>query len=352
MKKWLANLSLFVGSCMVALVMAEFVSRYLLPISPGVERIDLHGRRIADPLTPGAMYRQVSTEYDALTTITREGHRVPQVKGNPDVIFLGDSFTFGQGLSDEETFPYIYCLNLGVACANLGTPGASTIEEVDILERALRERGWRPRQLKLFVFAMSSSFLGGNDLADNYFYVRRDKTKRHHGLQPIGEGGLSDVRLLERLLNYRDDFFLRYSNLLRVAKFYWGPFLRSVLLPELDQARLVEALEITRAQLVRLSKLSEDYRFDCKIYLIVPVQDILRGTHEKTLNDLQNISPFLIEGTAQLFRDDPKSYYFSYDGHLSKKGSRRIAEFLISKARVESQSQLLDRSARLRLDAI
>ena len=34
--------------------------------------------------------------------------------------------------------------------------------------------------------------------------------------------------------------------------------------------------------------------------------------------------------TAELFLDSPAQYYFAFDGHLNPKGSKRVADFLIS----------------------
>ena len=153
--------------CLIALLLAEATSRLIQPISPGAQKVSLEGVPVSEWLLPGSVYRQVSTEFDALTTITDKGHRVPATAGGPEVVFIGDSFTFGIGLSDRETFPYLYCHALAIVCANLGKPGASTVEELDFLQRSLDRWGERPQRVKLFMFAMSSSFLAGNDLADN-----------------------------------------------------------------------------------------------------------------------------------------------------------------------------------------
>ena len=44
------------------------------------------------------------------------------------------------------------------------------------------------------------------------------------------------------------------------------------------------------------------------------------------------VSRVPINPTAQLFTDDPPSFYYAYDGHLNRAGSARIAEMLISQA--------------------
>ncbi len=133
------------------------------------------------------------------------------------------------------------------------------------------------------------------------------------------------------MLGYREALLAR-SNLVRVAKFLWGPLLRSVLVPELDEGRLSDALAHTEAELKRLAEISEEYDFEYEIYVLHPVQDIIRGTHTETLAALTAISPVVIRGTASAFQESPKSFYYPYDGHINSLGSQRIAELLLATA--------------------
>ena len=173
-REWAIRLTLLVISLVVALVIAEVATRIIHPIWDGRDNVTLDGRPIKDWFEPGSVYRQISNEYDAITTITDKGHRVPGVEGNPDVIFLGDSFTYGYGLSDEQTFASLYCKRRNLACVNLGMPGSGTLRQVERLEQYLDRYDWHPREVKLFFFGMSSSFSAGNDFVDNYDRERQD----------------------------------------------------------------------------------------------------------------------------------------------------------------------------------
>jgi hypothetical protein len=192
----------------------------------------------------------------------------------------------------------------------------------------LTDWGWRPREVKLFFFGMSSSFSSGNDFVDNYERERRARAPQATApdAQPQQEGGLA-----ERVIGMQA-FLLRYSNLVRVAKFYAGPLLRSLIVAEPGEERMALALEATRAALVRLDELSRREQFSYEIYLIVPVHDILRGTAADTLSTLNGLAPQPAVSTALLFTDDPSTYYFSFDGHLNPLGSRRVADFLIERS--------------------
>lgn len=325
MRRRLATGMLLLASCGLSLLGAELASHWLKPVEIGVAHVASDGSRIGSWLAPGRVYRQVSAEFDALTSITDEGYRGPAARGDPEVVFLGDSFTFGWGLSDDETFASVYCRSLRLRCANLGAPGTGTLEQVEILERFLSGRGWRPAEVKLFIFAMTASFSAGNDLADNYEYAQR----RQRGAEEGAPSAAERRGLLERVLGLRRSV-LRHSNLVRLAKYYWGPALRSALVPQLDRERLEASLAITRRALQHLHRLSAEYGFAYSIYVIHPVQDILRASDEATRAELEHIAPAPVRRTAQLFAADPPHFYYAYDGHLNRAGSQRIAEFLVA----------------------
>lgn len=331
-REWAARIGLMLASLLFAVLLAEGLSRIFAPISDLRENITLEGNRIEDFVAPGSIYRQVSNEYDALTTITDKGHRVPEVLGNPDIVFIGDSFTFGFGLEDDQTFVSIYCRQQRLSCANLGEPGSGTAKQVDRLEKFLEQWGWRPREVRLFVFAMSGSFSAGNDFVDNYNRVLRTRNATAevgavHGTRPVQAGGTA-----ERVIGLQA-VLLRHSNLVRLLKFYAGPMLKSMIIADPGENRMAIALDATRKELSRLDALSRQFGFDYTIYLIVPVQDILRGTHAETLAVLNSVSPKPAIATAQLFGASPARYYFAFDGHLNPEGNRLLADFLVSRDR-------------------
>ena len=332
-KEWAIRLSLLLISLIVALVIAEVATRIIHPIWDGRDNVTLDGRPIKGWFEPGIVYRQVSNEYDAVTTITDKGHRVPGTEGNPDVIFLGDSFTYGYGLSDEQTFASIYCKQRNLACVNLGMPGSGTLRQVERLEQYLNRYGWRPKEVKLFFFGMSSSFSAGNDFVDNY---NREHPTSNESENSNGTATGSvrspppDHRgIVERVIGLQS-VLLNHSNLLRLAKFYWGPMLKSMLVADPGAARMAEAVSATERALERLDELSRRSGFEYSIYLIVPVHDILRGTDGETLATLRGVTAKPVTPTADLYRDAPQDFYYAFDGHLNPQGSKRIADFLVS----------------------
>jgi hypothetical protein len=338
LREWMIRAGLLIGSVAFALLMTEVVLRSFFPLYGGRDNITPDGRQIRNLLEPNVVYRQYSNEYDVLTTITDKGHRVPAADGTPETIFVGDSFTFGWGLADDQVFATIYCQRQHLQCVNLGMPGSGTVRQVARLQEYLEKWNWRPKRVKLFFFGMSSSFSSGNDFNDNYNYSRRLESRARNG----ANGDPADVGQVParagfggRLMGYQEAI-LDNLHLMRHAKYLWGPLLRSMVLAVPDEERKTAALQYTRAAFKDLDDLAGRMAFEYQVYLIVPVQDILRGTYPDTLTMLNSVAMKPAESTAPLFLDRPEQYYFSYDGHLNAKGSARLAEFLMSQDGVKA----------------
>ena len=332
-REWTLRLILLGISLLVGFGLAEVTARVLYPISDGRDNVTLDGTPIKDWFPPGSVYRQVANEYDARTTITDKAHRVPGVdQGSPEVIFLGDSFTYGYGLNDEQTFASIYCRGRQVTCANLGIPGSGTRRQVERLEEFLDRYQWKPRELKFFFFGMSGSFSAGNDFADNYDREMFDRL-------PPGargpRGPRADRGFVERAIGWQS-VLLNHSALLRIAKFQWGPTIKSLVVAAPGDERMATALAATRRSLARLDDLSRARGFDYTIYLIVPVQDVLRGSYGDTLRTFNSVSPKPAVPTADLYLSSPQSFYYAFDGHLNPAGSSKLAQFLIAQDNVRA----------------
>lgn len=325
-REWRMRALLLFVSLLIAMVLAEVATRILYPISDRRDNITLDGKTITSFVAPGTTYRQVSNEYDALTTITDDGYRAPAVDGNPQIVFIGDSFTFGSGLNDDETFVSLYCTHQHRSCANLGLPGSGTLKQVERLEQFIDQFHWRPREVRLFVFAMSSSFSAGNDFVDNY---NREMTTEARARGTPRTDGNAGAGLAERIIGLQS-VLLRYSNLVRLLKFYAGPAMKAAIVAEPGEERMQKAIAGTQKSLQKLDDLSKRAGFDYTIYLLVPVHDILRGTYPDTLATVARASPRPVIPTAQLFLDSPRDYYYAFDGHLNPQGARQIAEFLIA----------------------
>jgi len=334
-REWLLRIAMLVISLLVSLVLVEVLLTAFAPLYGGRDNVTLDGKPITDWFPPDTVYRQLSNEYDARTTITSKGHRVPGTSGNPDVVFLGDSFTYGFGLHDEETFASLYCAETRRSCANLGLPGSGIVKQTLRLEQFLNQWQWRPKEVKLFFFGMSGSWSAGNDFVDNYNYARRTQPPPADGANARREQPSPG---LAALIIGSQEFLLEHSNLVRRVKYHWGPMLKTLLIDEPGEQRMQDALRYTKEGLAQFDELSRKAGFEYTLYLIVPVQDIKRNSYGETLAALNSVSPKPAVPTAQLFLERPESYYYAYDGHLNPKGSRRVAEFLVASDRTKTGS--------------
>jgi hypothetical protein len=334
MKKLLSNVTLFLLSMGIGIGAVEFMSRWSFPVAPGVFHLDEKGDKVAigtaNPFRhkPGRV-RQLANEFSVSIGISTAGYRMPEVEGDPDIVFIGDSFTFGQGLEDDETFAAIYCAKLKVQCANLGQSGAGTALELDILEHYLTTENWRPGEVRLFVMAMTGALMSGNDLLDNLEYRKLfgKKTSADETIFVPPESR----KYIPTLSNIRE-FFLVNSNLSRIVYFYAAPIIRASFSPRLEESELEEALKLMMAELARFRLMSDEYGFSPRVYLLHPMQDIVRKTATQTVADIKNVAPddLPVIATHHAFTEIASAYYYSYDGHFNPVGARAIADFLLS----------------------
>jgi hypothetical protein len=308
---------------LTAFALLEGLTRVFLPISPGTrilalddEPVDIHcGSAVR--LCSAVAFHEVASEFDARITLSNAGNRVPD-SSRPALVFVGDSFTFGTGLHDEQTFAFRYCAATGRACVNLGRSGTGTGEQIDVLEHYLVTEGWEPDEVWLFMVAMTDALMAGNDLADNL------KCATGPGEPQNGDG------VLHILASSRREVLNR-SNGARAIYFHLAPLLRTLLSPAPREKTLDAALDATRMQLLRLHALGRRYGFRYRIFVLHPVQDLLRQTHTRTLEAVAGIAPpgIPVTETAAVLLDDPTRYYYSYNGHLNPAGARAITRLLL-----------------------
>lgn len=321
MKNLFGNLILLAVSLAIMFMVGEVASRYVSPISPGPSILDMQGnKQQISYVQANNQFRIITPDYDSVTTITRDGYRAPKSKGNPEVIFMGDSFTYAQGVTDDEAFPAIYCKAQKLNCANLAVPGSSTLYEVDRLEAYLTEKNWSPQKVHFFFFT-------GNDFQDNL--SADEKRSNGQGYEP-GELNLNpniedDRGIVEQTIN----FGLKHSNLLRVAYYKVLPIIRNK--PEEAEAQINKALSITQGEFLRLDKLSKAYDFEYEIYVIYPEPEIIHNKYQELGNKLQSISPKPLVMLGDIFKENTKEYFFPSDGHFNVAGNKKLAEYLIAR---------------------
>ena len=97
------------------------------------------------PGTSGRSYKQLAisgkTIYDVTYTIDIHGNRITpssphhlKTTNSKTAMFLGGSFTFGEGLEDNETLPYFFQGNTGIKSLNTGMGGHGAHQALKIME--------------------------------------------------------------------------------------------------------------------------------------------------------------------------------------------------------------------------
>ncbi|MCH7564719.1 MAG: SGNH/GDSL hydrolase family protein [Gemmatimonadetes bacterium] len=94
----------------------------------------------ARAVIPGVYEYEWTTNQQGLRA--REAYRIPREAGTHRVLVIGDSFTFGIGVNDDETFSALLqgmleqsCPTMEVEVINAGVGGWSTSHELEFLER-------------------------------------------------------------------------------------------------------------------------------------------------------------------------------------------------------------------------
>jgi hypothetical protein len=75
-----------------------------------------------------------SAIYDVTYSLDGNGMRVTPDGRPPAVYFLGDSFTFGEGVADDQTLPAAYARQSGRRAINLGVPGYGPHQVLRLIE--------------------------------------------------------------------------------------------------------------------------------------------------------------------------------------------------------------------------
>ena len=323
-KSIIANFTLLSVSVLGMVAIAEVASRYVVPVSPGPSLLDMNGNSIKQSyIKPQSEYRIITPDFDAPTSITKDGYRAPAAKNNsPTTLFLGDSFTFGQGVTDTEAFPHLFCEAQKLSCVNLAVPGASTLYEIDRLETYLKAKGWAPDDVYLFFFT-------GNDFGDNIWADEQRKLGKSYEpveLHPDAEAARKASLPIQKRLMAQG---FRYSNLLRVLYFKVLPSFKQKRDVEAHKAMMHRALAISKEGFDRLDALSKTYAFNYKIFVLYPETEIRKGLHKSLHEQIQAVAPSEIISLGEVFEQDLAAQYFPADGHFTVSGNKLLADELI-----------------------
>jgi len=186
------------AGCLVAICAAELTLRVFAPQSTGPAQFQFHPALGQIPVPNQIGFRKLPGIYEYTYSNDQDGHRVvpfaPFVKSAPRVLFLGDSFTYGIGVNDDETFvALLQRKHQMVRMVNAGNGGKGT----DYALKYLRERGeqLKPKLIILGFFR--------NDFCDNVHGTYFDLMQPSKLIVKDLKGSLGQKKeILQRLPGY------------------------------------------------------------------------------------------------------------------------------------------------------
>ena len=289
-------------------------------------------------------------EYNIASTIDAYGGRdVPARRELPPgdrQLFpvLGDSFTFGVGVDDAETYVNILARNLGLRLVNLGVPGSDLHKQLDIVEMRHDELGRPERYLFAFYF--------GNDFAD-LLRSRQQSSNPAHREPPRQESWLSGT--LVTINNFvNESAFWRQLYVLQLIKTAGMRLLNRDDVPlatsifrifEGEKEYIAEITAALRKQVQRLARLAADKNFDA-VFILIPDRYLVEDNERALLSSYYGIEvaanslsrpneivtaeleaagiPF-IDATACMRESADGGLYFVHDEHLTARGHAILA---------------------------
>ena len=274
----------------------------------------------------------VGPEFKNRIQTNRQGFRGQQdflemKKGRLRIMALGDSFTFGVGVEENEVYIKRAAdilqkeLSIPVEAINLGVPSYGTIQEFILFQKY---KYLKPDLLVLGLFARDSfSELDGNDLVDNYrFFYEHIKGKvvqnEHY------TSFMRRVRL----------FLIKSSNLFRYTELYFGWYVRKMSSPEKQNLeRKKEAWKITSDYLLKFDTELQHLKIKCFLLWIPFPLTAVRQDHSVANNiaALRLMNIILID-PLEAMKSNPMNYYYTkFDQHWNPKGHNLAAGLLAQK---------------------
>jgi hypothetical protein len=287
-------------------------------------------------------------EYEHTAAIDEFGARSTLYSSsNGEIIpFIGDSFTFGIGVRDSETFVSLIGERSPYRLVNLGVPGSALHNQLDVIETRHAELG----HPGIYVFCI---FMG-NDLADiKRRYEQRTLVKNDNNNE-TGRGFLWRINnyafhhaFIKRLYSIQ---FLR-QKILFVAKHREIGRMNPVFqVMRTDTAYLDESIKYLREELKRLEDLSRRNGFEYVFVLIPDVHQVsprrLKLKAQYYDLDVMALAPKrvsrMLSATLRDFEiahiditdclsaeEFSESFYFVQDNHFTKAGHNWAAECML-----------------------
>jgi len=240
-----------------------------------VECSELHCYMFA----PNSEFQVVTQEYSHGVTIDQYGNRSNrnlETEPSKVVPILGDSFTFGLGVEDNETFVSLIDKVSSIRYMNLGIPGNSVTQHIDIVERRHSSLGSPSNYV--FIFFLGNDFQNileshiissekdivdvGEDSDINYYPTI---TNKFNILSSLNEYVIQDA-FLSKLYVVQ---WVRHKLLMIVNQSSADLMDPIFLVMRKDKYYLTDAKQVLEHELNRLDQLASKLNFEY-VFVIIP----------------------------------------------------------------------------------
>jgi lysophospholipase L1-like esterase len=313
------RLALVLVAIIASLIIGEFAVRLLAP-QPLIPRLesDWAGLMTLRPSTRGR--HLVPGQFDETYTINSDGFRNNggTATGHPSIICLGDSFTFGIGAADSETFPAQLQRMTGASVLNAGLPGTGTGEQCLVYKYRLAQ--FHPRVLIL------GYHNDGDDDASRGLFVRDASGVHPRPLAEIAARGRSVRRargFVNRIPGYT--FLALHSQLMSLVRQAGTRLLKTNRDAPLASAAPPDVIE------GEIEWLRNEARASEAMLVIVYLPDTdnrpSEGEHRRVRDVcMRHAIPFIDTSAAlQQHADDAPLFYSGLDKHPTPAGYKVIA---------------------------
>jgi hypothetical protein len=261
-----------------------------------------------------------------------DGFRNPPGTASDGLLLFGDSMIYGHGVEEEETVAHFLRSEHGRAAYSMARQGDTLFQEYVLARLALARL--RPEQLLLFVFL--------NDFEDMTAYRKPEQIT---GAPEIDH--LDYAALAARVRDPEADGLRKQYRRLRVWRLYEGlrkappaptaapdpDALHPSLVAILDDARFAPVADYYRRVLGDLAARTRAQGIELSIVLLdlgdevipkaIPAQDRLHAL----LAEIGRENEFRVLSTRSIYAGCPECF-LPGDGHLTREGHRRLAEFV------------------------
>lgn len=311
--------------------------------------------------TPGSKWRFTHPEYSVEYTINMQGfrdrkeHVIPKPEGVVRVLLVGDSFTFGQGVDYEETWPVLVEKHLDesgkghIELIKAGIQGMDTRSEFILIQRLLEKYECDAVVLGFLINDLYTNSLYGIDdwqtfagqasnlNLDSNAVSRQSwsKTVQKVFMHNDQRNSFHLLTLVKRVLTSNDAAYCR----LYLMAPNRGDWLTTPLAPHLKKK-----LGITQRLFLRIVDYCKN--FGAKfIVLSMPQQfqvlfyeqaklskDIDVGIYDRHFEELAESQSFVWVSTLSDFTDSDhkkEELFYRLDGHLTPKGNQIAAKSFI-----------------------